>query len=105
MLRRKLRREKLKQLYGTGSANNHPQGLVGLAGVQSIAIDPANLHPSFCAGEKLIEDANFEMTSYGVIVLQWLRVSSSKTFFLFVTGEVDLAKHPRYHHDRRVKGP
>jgi HK97 family phage major capsid protein len=48
-------------LYGSGSANNQPQGLVGLAGVQSIAIDPANLWPSLCAGEKLIEDQNVEM--------------------------------------------
>src|SRR6516164_2606496 len=67
MLRRKQRREKLKQLCATGSANSQPQGSVGLAGVQSTAIDPANLHPSFCVGEKLIEDANVEMTSYGVL--------------------------------------
>jgi hypothetical protein len=67
MLRRKQRREKLKQLYGTGLANNQPQGLVGLPGIQTVAIDPANLHPSFCAGEKLIEDQNVEMDSYGVL--------------------------------------
>ena len=54
-------------LYGSGSADNQPQGLVGLAGVQSITIDPVNLHPSFCAAEKLIKDQNIEMSSYGVL--------------------------------------
>jgi hypothetical protein len=34
---------------------------------QGVAVDPANLHPSFCAIEKLIEDANVNMDSYGVL--------------------------------------
>lgn len=47
---------------------NQPLGLINVAGVhQGFAIDPANLHPSFCAIEKLVEDANVDMTSYGVL--------------------------------------
>jgi hypothetical protein len=34
---------------------------------QAVAIDPANLHPSFCAVEKLIEGANVDTTNYGVL--------------------------------------
>jgi hypothetical protein len=56
-------------LYGTGSAANQPQGLIGTAGVpQGVTIDPANLHPSFCAVEAQAEAANVDMTNYGVIV-------------------------------------
>ena len=55
-------------MYGTGAAGNQPLGLINVAGVnQAVAIDPANLHPSFCAVEKLIEDANVDMTNYGVL--------------------------------------
>ena len=55
-------------LYGTGAAGNQPLGLINVAGVnQGVAIDPANLHPSFCAVEKLIEDANVSMDNYGVL--------------------------------------
>jgi hypothetical protein len=40
----------------------------GTTGVlQAVAIDPANLDPSFCAVEKLVEDANVNMDSYGVL--------------------------------------
>jgi hypothetical protein len=42
------------------------QWLPGVA--QGVAIDPANLHPSFCAVEAQIEAADVNMTSYGVIV-------------------------------------
>jgi hypothetical protein len=51
-----------------GPAANQPLGLINVAGVhQGAAIDPANLHPSFCAIEKLIEDANVDMSNYGVL--------------------------------------
>jgi len=56
-------------LYGGGSAANQPQGLLNMSGVaQGVAIDPANLHPSFCAVEALVEAANVSMDSYGVFV-------------------------------------
>jgi hypothetical protein len=56
-------------LYGTGAAGNQPLGLINVAGVhQGVAIDSANLHPSFCAVEELVETANVSMDSYGVIV-------------------------------------
>ena len=54
-------------LYGSGGANFQPQGLVGLTGVQSITIDEANLHPTFCAAEKLIADQNVNMDNYAVL--------------------------------------
>jgi len=54
-------------LYGSGSANYQPQGLAGLAGVQAITIDPANLHSSFCMAEKLIADCNVAMDFYAVL--------------------------------------
>jgi Phage capsid family len=54
-------------LFGTGSPQ--PLGLTGIAEVhQGVAIDSANLHPSFCAVEELVETANVSMDSYGVIV-------------------------------------
>jgi hypothetical protein len=43
-------------LYGTGPTGHQPQGLLNMSGVaQGVAIDPANLHPSFCAVEEQIE--------------------------------------------------
>jgi hypothetical protein len=55
-------------LYGTGVANNQTLGLVGVAGVnQNVPIDPADPHSSFCNLEELIENANVEMDSYGVL--------------------------------------
>jgi len=35
---------------------------------QNVVVDPANLHPSFCAVEAQIEAADVDMSSYGVIV-------------------------------------
>jgi hypothetical protein len=35
---------------------------------QGVPIDPANLHPSFCAVEELVETAKVSTDSYGVIV-------------------------------------
>jgi len=56
-------------LYGGGPAANRPTGLVNVPGVaQNLAIDPANLHGSFCAIEEQIENADVSMDSYGVIV-------------------------------------
>jgi hypothetical protein len=61
-------------LYGGGTAANQPTGLVNVPGVpQGVAIDPANLHPSFCALETQIEAANVDMTNYGVIVSPGVR--------------------------------
>jgi hypothetical protein len=55
-------------LYGGGPAQNQPTGLINVAGVnQGVAIDPPDLHPSFCAVEKLVEDANVSMDNYGVL--------------------------------------
>jgi hypothetical protein len=56
-------------LYGGGAAAHQPTGLVNVPGVpQNVAIDPANLHPSFCKLEAQIEAADVSMDSYGVIV-------------------------------------
>jgi len=55
------------ELYGGGSAANQPTGLINVPGVpQNVAIDPANLHPSFCAVEAQIEASNISLDSYGV---------------------------------------
>jgi hypothetical protein len=55
-------------LYGTGPTGNQPLGLTEIPGVaQGVAIDPANLHQSFCAVEQQIENADVSMDSYGVI--------------------------------------
>ena len=44
-------------------------GLINVPWVpQNVAIDLANLHPSFCAVEEQIETANVSMDCYGVIV-------------------------------------
>jgi len=53
-----------------GASGNQPLGLINVPGV---AIDPANLHPSFCAVEQQIEAANVDMTNYGVIVSPGVR--------------------------------
>lgn len=56
-------------LYGTGPTGNQPLGVLNAPGVaQAVPVDPANLHPSFCAVEAQIEAANVLMDSYGVIV-------------------------------------
>jgi Phage capsid family len=56
-------------LYGGGAAANQPVDLINVPGVpQNVAIDPANLHGSFCALEAQIEAADVSMDSYGVIV-------------------------------------
>jgi len=56
-------------LYGGGSAANQPTGLINVPWVpQNVAIDLANLHPSFCAVEEQIATANVSMDCYGVIV-------------------------------------
>ena len=58
-----------RALYGGGPAANQPTGLINVPGVaQGVAIDPANLHPSFCAVAAQIEVADVDMTSYGVVV-------------------------------------
>jgi hypothetical protein len=55
-------------LYGGGPAVNQPTGLINVAGVaQDVAMDSANLYPSFCAVEKLVEDANVSMDNYAVL--------------------------------------
>jgi hypothetical protein len=55
-------------LYG-GPAANQPTGLINTLGVNhGVTIDPANLHPSFCAVEELVETTGVSMDSYGVIV-------------------------------------
>jgi hypothetical protein len=54
--------------YGTGAAGNQPLGLINVPGVnQAVPIGSTTLHPDFCALEKLIEDANVDMDSYGVL--------------------------------------
>jgi len=50
-------------------ARNRPLGLIGVPGVaQNVAIDPTDLHGSFCAVEEHIETAHVDMSNYGVIV-------------------------------------
>jgi hypothetical protein len=56
-------------LYGGGPAAHQPTGLINAPGIaQGVAIDPANLHPSFCAVEAQVEAANVSVDSYRVIV-------------------------------------
>jgi hypothetical protein len=43
------------------------QGHLSPGAHQAVAIDSATLHPSFCALEKLVEDANVNMDSYAVL--------------------------------------
>jgi hypothetical protein len=49
-------------------AINRPDSSTCPGVAQAVAIDPANLHPSFCAVEAQVEAANVDMTNYGVIV-------------------------------------
>jgi hypothetical protein len=46
------------RLVGGASAANQPTGLINVPWVrQNVAIDPVNLHPSFCGVEEQIETA------------------------------------------------
>jgi hypothetical protein len=49
-----------------GASTDRPRQCARVA--QGVAIDPANLHGSFCAFEAQIEAANVSLDSYGVIV-------------------------------------
>ena len=56
-------------MYGGGSAQNHPTGLINVPGVpQNVAMNASDLHGSFCAVEKQIEAADVSLDSCGVIV-------------------------------------
>jgi hypothetical protein len=51
------------------AAGNQPPGLVNVAGVaQNNALNPSELHGSFCALEAQIENSDRLMDSYSVIV-------------------------------------
>jgi hypothetical protein len=44
------------------------KGSLRFRGAANVAIDPASLHPSFCAVEEQIETADVDITNYGAIV-------------------------------------
>jgi hypothetical protein len=66
-------------LYGTGPTGNQPTGLLNVPGVaQDVAIDPANLHPSFCGVEAQIEAADVDSNSSSFFFLSsWLSFGSA----------------------------